>query len=71
MCRRDQDLMEKFETVARPTVSCKDCSEATAAVLKKLGAPVMTNLYYNMVKMLLERISSVMIDHEALGILIG
>ncbi|KAH1008037.1 sister chromatid cohesion protein PDS5 homolog B-B [Dendroctonus ponderosae] len=69
--RRDQDLMEKFETVARPTVSCKDCSEATAAVLKKLGPPVMTNLYYNMVKMLLERISSVMIDHEALGILIG
>ncbi|XP_050315656.1 sister chromatid cohesion protein PDS5 homolog B [Anthonomus grandis grandis] len=68
--RKDPDLMEKFETVARPTVSCKECSEGTAAVLKKLGAPVMTNLYYNMVKMLLERISSVMIDHEALGILI-
>ncbi|XP_066263104.1 sister chromatid cohesion protein PDS5 homolog B [Euwallacea similis] len=69
--RKDPDLMEKFETVSRPSVSCKECSEATAAVLKKLGAPVMTNLYYNMVKMLLERISSVMIDHEALGILIG
>ncbi|KAL1497514.1 hypothetical protein ABEB36_008461 [Hypothenemus hampei] len=68
--RKDSDLMEKFETVARPTVSCKECQDATAAVLKKLGAPVMTNLYYNMVKMLLERISSVMIDHEALGILI-
>lgn len=68
--KRDPDLMEKFETVARPSVSCKECSEATAAVLKKLGSPVMTNLYYNMVKMLLERISSVMIDHEALGILI-
>ncbi|CAG9762008.1 unnamed protein product [Ceutorhynchus assimilis] len=69
--KRDADLTEKFETVVRPSVSCKECSEATAAVLKKLGPPVMTNLYYNTVKMLLERISSVMIDHEALGILIG
>jgi sister-chromatid-cohesion protein PDS5 len=31
----------------------------------------MTNLYYNTVKMLLERVSSVMIDHEALLILVG
>ncbi|XP_060530808.1 sister chromatid cohesion protein PDS5 homolog B isoform X1 [Cylas formicarius] len=69
--KKDPDLLEKFETVTKPSVSCKECSEATAAVLKKLGSPVMTNLYYNMVKMLLERISSVMIDHEALGILIG
>lgn len=30
----------------------------------------MTNLYYNTVKMLLERASSVMIDHEAIRILI-
>lgn len=68
--KKDPELLEKFETVTRPSVGCKECSEATAAVLKKLGSPVMTNLYYNMVKMLLERISSVMIDHEALGILI-
>nr|CAD7404383.1 unnamed protein product [Timema cristinae] len=37
-------------------------------VLKKLGQPVMTNLYYNTVKMLLERVSSVMIDHESLKV---
>lgn len=30
----------------------------------------MTNLYYNTVKMLLERASSVMIDHEAIRLLI-
>lgn len=40
-------------------------------VLKKLGQPVMTNLYYNTVKMLLERVSSVMIDHDSLLILVG
>ncbi|KAK9873896.1 hypothetical protein WA026_002248 [Henosepilachna vigintioctopunctata] len=60
-----------MEIVARPTVSCSQCSDATAAVLKKLGQPVMVNLYYNTVKMLLERISSVMIDHEAVKLLIG
>ncbi|CAH0549988.1 unnamed protein product [Brassicogethes aeneus] len=69
--RRDSALLEAFETVSRPSVSCKECSEATAAVLKKLGAPVMTNLYYNTVKMLLERISSVMIDHTAIKLLVG
>lgn len=31
----------------------------------------MTNLYYNTVKMLLERVSSVMIDHESLLLLVG
>ncbi|KAJ3648585.1 hypothetical protein Zmor_020378 [Zophobas morio] len=69
--KRDQALLETMETVARPSVSCQECSEATAAVLKKLGQPVMTNLYYNTVKMLLERISSVMIDHEAIKLLVG
>lgn len=69
--KRDLSLLEQFENVARPSVSCKECSEATAAVLRKLGAPVMTNLYYNTVKMLLERISSVMIDHEAIKLLVG
>lgn len=39
-------------------------------MLKKLGQPVMTNVYYNTIKMLLERVSSVMIDHETLLILL-
>ncbi|XP_044744637.1 sister chromatid cohesion protein PDS5 homolog B [Coccinella septempunctata] len=69
--KRDNNLLELMEIVARPTVSCSQCSEATAAVLKKLGQPVMVNLYYNTVKMLLERISSVMIDHEAVKLLVG
>lgn len=69
--KRDNNLLELMETVARPSVSCKECSEAMAAVLKKLGQPIMTNLYYNTVKMLLERISSVMVDHEAISLLIG
>ncbi|CAG9857389.1 unnamed protein product [Phyllotreta striolata] len=67
----DSALIEHFNVVVKPSVSCKECSEATAAVLRKLGPPVMTNLYYNTVKMLLERISNVMVDHEAIGLLVG
>jgi sister chromatid cohesion protein PDS5 len=35
-----------------------------------MGSPIMTNLYYNTIKQLLERISSVMIDREAVRILV-
>ena len=34
-------------------------------VLKKLGPPIMTNLYYGTVKQLLERVASVMVDRES------
>ena len=40
-------------------------------LLKKLGHPVMTNLYYGTVKQLLERVSSVMIDKAAIRQLVG
>lgn len=42
-----------------------------SVLIKSLGNPIMTNLYFNTVKMLLERISSVMIDSVALEHLIG
>lgn len=42
----------------------------TSIVLKKLGPPIASNLYYNTIKMLLERCSSVMIDAEALKVII-
>ena len=69
--KKDPMLMQGMETILKPKVSCKDCADAISLVLKKLGQPVMTNLYYNTIKMLLERTSSVMIDEEALKILIG
>ncbi|XP_023710496.1 sister chromatid cohesion protein PDS5 homolog B isoform X1 [Cryptotermes secundus] len=68
---RDPALLQGMETIVRPDISCKDCADTTSLVLKKLGQPVMTNLYYNTVKMLLERISSVMVDHHALKLLVG
>lgn len=65
------ELLQGMEAILNPNVSCEVCVRTTSSVLKKLGQPVMTNLYYNTIKMLLERVSSVMIDHESLLILVG
>ncbi|KAJ2941394.1 hypothetical protein O0L34_g3602 [Tuta absoluta] len=65
------EVLQGMETILNPNVSCDVCVKTTSSVLKKLGQPVMTNLYYNTVKMLLERVSSVMIDHDSLLILVG
>ncbi|XP_057373894.1 sister chromatid cohesion protein PDS5 homolog B-B-like isoform X1 [Daphnia carinata] len=61
----DSSMLQLLETVVNPEVSCKECAEAGTQLLKKLGQPVMTNLYYNTVKLLMERISSVLIDKDA------
>lgn len=69
--RKDPALLRDMETILRRDVSCKECADTMAAVLKKLGQPIMTNLYYNTVKMLLERIASVMVDKSSIEILVG
>lgn len=66
--KRDNVLLQGMETIVQPNVSCKECAETISIVLKKLGQPVMTNLYHNTIKMLLERVSSVMIDEEAIRV---
>ncbi|XP_054273999.1 sister chromatid cohesion protein PDS5 homolog B-like isoform X2 [Macrosteles quadrilineatus] len=68
---KDPSLLLGMEALVRPDMSCKDCTHTTSLVLKKLGQPVQTNLYYTTVKMLLERISSVMVDSIAIRALIG
>lgn len=69
--RKDGNLLREMETILRGDVSCKECADTMSLVLKKLGQPIMTNLYYNTVKMLLERIASVMVDKNSIEILIG
>lgn len=68
--RRDAGLLNDMETILKRDVSCKECADTMATMLKKLGQPIMTNLYYNTVKMLLERIASVMVDRESIEILV-
>lgn len=68
--RKDPKLITEMETILKRDVTCKECADTMAIVLKKLGQPIMTNTYYNTVKMLLERIASVMVDKQSIGILI-
>jgi len=67
----DEVMLKLMEKLCEPGVSCKESLDATSLVLKKLGSPIMTNLYYNTVKQLLERISSVMIDQDAIRALLA
>jgi sister-chromatid-cohesion protein PDS5 len=66
----DEMMLKLMEKITEPDISCKDSYDATSMILKKMGSPIMTNLYYNTIKQLLERISSVMIDREAVQILV-
>ena len=67
---QDEHMLKLIKKVTQPELSCKDSCEAINMILKKLGAPIMTNLYYGTVKQLLERISSVMVDREAIQLLV-
>lgn len=66
----DPQLLNYMDKIISADVSCKDSVNNVTILLKKLGQPVMTNLYYNTIKMLLERISNVMVDRVALDVLV-
>lgn len=68
--KKEANLIKEMEIILKRDVSCKECADTMTIVLKKLGQPIMTNLYYNTVKMLLERIASVMVDQGSIEILI-
>ncbi|GAB0090696.1 pds5 [Sergentomyia squamirostris] len=69
--RSDLQLVRAMETILKRDVTCKECADTMATVLRKLGQPIMSNLYYNTIKMLLERIASVMVDKASIEILVG
>lgn len=68
--RKDKTILKDMDTILRRDVDNKSCAEAMTSILKKLGTPIMTNIYYNTVKIMLSRIASVMIDRENIEVLI-
>lgn len=68
--RKDKIILKDMESILRRDVENKTCAEAMTSILKKLGTPIMTNIYYNTIKILLSRIASVMIDREGIEMLI-
>ncbi|KAH8252376.1 hypothetical protein KR038_010787 [Drosophila bunnanda] len=69
--RKDAQLLRCINIVLKRDVSCRECADTMGVLLKKLGAHVHSNLYYNTVKMLIERVASVMVDKESIGVLIS
>ncbi|EDW47482.1 sister chromatid cohesion protein PDS5 homolog B [Drosophila sechellia] len=69
--RKDAQLLRCINIVLKRDVSCRECADTMGVLLKKLGAHVQSNLYYNTVKMLIERVASVMVDKESIGVLIS
>ncbi|XP_059079430.1 sister chromatid cohesion protein PDS5 homolog B-B-like isoform X2 [Tigriopus californicus] len=67
----DKVMLANMEKITDGVLSCSECMATVNQVLKKLGSPIMTNLYYGTVKQLLERISSVMVDDVAIRELAG
>ncbi len=68
---QDRHVLDLTEKIVDQDVSCSECMKNVNLLLKKLGAPIMTNLYYRTIKALLERVSSVMVDGEAVEHLVA
>lgn len=62
---RDGHMLRLLETIVHPQTSCRQCADVVKQLLKRLGEPVETNLYFYTIKLLMDRISSVLIDQEA------
>lgn len=69
--RKEPTLLRYMEIILKRDVTCKECADTMSLLIKRLGNPVMTNLYYQTVKMLVERVASVMVDKESISILVG
>ena len=68
---RDEQMLRLLETIVDPDISCAECADAVTQLLKKLGQPAATNFYFYTVKLLMDRISSVLIDKDAIGYLVS
>lgn len=69
--RKDPQLLKEMEIILKKDVACKECADTIGQVLKKLGQPVLTNQYFNTIKIMLNRIASLIIDRAGLIILLS
>ncbi|XP_050425690.1 sister chromatid cohesion protein PDS5 homolog B-like [Adelges cooleyi] len=67
--RSDANLLNYMDIIVKQTSSTAEVANAFNFLLKKLGKPNTTNVYYNTLKALLERALSVMIDSQSLKVL--
>lgn len=66
----NSEVLKLVDKYCDPYVTCKESVDCMTIILRHLGNPVMSNLYLNTVKKLLERASSVIIDADAVWALL-
>lgn len=64
------ELLKFVEKFCDPYVTCRESVECMGIIFRHLGSPVMTNLYQNTIRRLMERASSVIVDAEAVWALL-
>ncbi|XP_076468516.1 sister chromatid cohesion protein PDS5 homolog A-like isoform X1 [Babylonia areolata] len=68
----DRRMRQLFKTLVGNDCTCKKAEDIVKEVLRKVGTPSTQNqVYYSLVKSLLERIAPVMIDSSAIKELVG
>jgi sister-chromatid-cohesion protein PDS5 len=63
--QKDNEVLQHIEAILSRDISCQKCTQKMQMLLKKMGSPTATNVYYNTVKNLLNRIASVTVDGES------
>lgn len=66
----DNRVRSYLEVIVKPDCLCREAEDNVRELLKKLGNPVMTNVFYMTVKQLLERVAPVLIDRIAVQCLL-
>ena len=64
------ELLRYVDKFCDPYVTCKESVECMGIIYRHMGTPVMTNLYLNTVRRLMERGSSVIIDADSVWALL-
>ncbi|KAG5673625.1 hypothetical protein PVAND_003654 [Polypedilum vanderplanki] len=64
--QKDNEVLQHIEAILSKDISCKKCTQKMQMLLKKMGNPVATNIYYNTIKNMLNRIASVTVDDESI-----
>ena len=66
----DDEMLSSLKTIVDADVSCGGCADAVVQLLKKLGPPLVTDPYFYTVKLLMDRICSVLVDKDAIEYLV-
>jgi sister chromatid cohesion PDS5-like protein len=66
--KQDKAMIKAMEIIVNPATDCEKSADSINTVLKNLGSPSSSNVYYHAIKTLLEGCSSVLVDKKAITV---